>query len=444
MPEPTERTLWLLVLVAAVGALGLAAPPLGDAAPFLLAGVALGVVADFAWAGSPRRLEVRRRLPEAIVEGRPCELALELHSRGAVAAELTDTWPEAALAPGQDPHPTHAVALEPGAFTSVATSATFVRRGGHALGRVAVRTRGPLGLVRRRARLPLQAPVEVLPDIARIGARAERLLRGRDAEAGTRRRALRDGREFDSLREYQRGDDPRLVEWKQSARRGALIVKKLKPETRQDVVIAVDAGRHLSGAQAAVDGGEPRFDVAITAALTLAAAGLARGDRISFACFAADVLAWAPPATGRGALRRFADTSRQVRALAEEADYGELSRFLVARQKRRAMVCIVTDVLDEPSARGLAGAVALLRQRHLPVVLALGDPALARLAKAEVEGDDRVERLLPEAAARLLDHRRKGLAALEAAGAVVVDAQAPRAAALAVETYVTLKAQGRL
>lgn len=444
MIEPTERTLWLLVLVAAVGALGLAAPPIGDAAPFILAGVAMALSADFALAGSPRRLRVSRALPEQIVEGRACELALDVEATGAALAELTDTLPEGALVAGASPNPAHEVSLAPGGKARVTSLVTFVRRGAHRLGRVAVRTRGPLGLVRRRARLSLEAPLEVLPDIARIGARAERLLRGRDADAGTRRRALRDGREFDSLREYQRGDDPRLVEWKQTARRGALIVKKLKPETRQDLVIAVDAGRHLSGDQAAIDGGEPRFDVAITAALTLAAAGLARGDRISFACFAADVLAWAPPATGRGALRRFADTSRDVRALAEEADYGELARFLVARQKRRAMVCIVTDVLDEPSVRGLAGAVAMLRQRHLPVVLALGDPALARLAKSAPTGEGKAERLLPDAAARLLAHRKKGLAALEAAGAVVVDAHAPKAAAMAVETWVTLKAQGRL
>lgn len=444
MIEPTERVLWLLVLVAAIGALGVVAPPVGDAAPFVLAGAALALVADALLAGSPRRLSITRVLPEQIVEGRPCDLVLAVESRGAVDVELVDSLPAAALREDADQHPSHAVALGAAMSTHLATGVTFVRRGAHRLGRVAVRTRGPLGLVRRRARLPLDVDIEVVPDVARIGARAERLLRGKDAEAGSRRRALRDGREFDSLREYQRGDDPRLVEWKQTARRGQLIVKKLKPETRQDVVIAVDAGRHLAGTHDVVDGGEPRFDVAVTAALTLAAAGLSRGDRLSFACFAGDVLAWAPPAVGRGALRRFADTSREVRALAEEADYGALARFLVARQKRRAMVCIVTDVLDEPSVRDLAGAVAMLRGRHLPVVLALADPALTRVARAAPKGETKAERLVPEAATRLLAHRRKGLAALEAAGAVVVDAHAPRAAALAVETYVTLKAQGRL
>ena len=444
MIEPTERALWLLVMVAAVGALGLAAPAVGQAAPLVLAGVALAALVDVVLAGSPRRLKVRRVLPEQIGEGRACELALAVESRGAIDASLTDSLPEAALLEGESPNPCYRVVLGAGMLARPSSSTTFVRRGAHRLGRVAVRTSGPLGLVRRRARLELAADIEVLPDVARIGARAERLLRGRDADLGNRRRALRDGREFDSLRDYQRGDDPRLVEWKQSARRGSLVVKKLRPETRQDIIIAVDAGRQLSGVQAPADGGAPRFDVAITAALTLAAAGLARGDRISFACFSADVLAWVPPATGRGALRRFADSSRERRALAEEADYGELARFLVARQQRRAMVCIVTDVLDEPSVRGLAGAVAMLRRRHLPVVLALGDPALVRLARGSRDGDTKAERLVPDAAARLLAHRKKGLAALEAAGAVVVDAQAPMAAALAVETYVTLKAQGRL
>lgn len=444
MIEPTERTLWLLVLVAAVGALGLVAPPLGDAAPFVLAGALAAVLADQLLAGSPRRLTVQRLVPAHIVEGRPCELALAVDSTSSVEVQIVDSLPEGALAAGAEHQPTHSITLPPSSSTLLTTTVTFVRRGAHRLGRVAVRTRGPLGLVRRRARLPLQLDIEVLPDLARIGARAERLLRGRDAEAGSRRRLLREGRELDSLREYQRGDDPRLVEWKQSARRGQLIVKKLKPETRQDIVVALDAGRHLTGVHEVIDGGEPRFDVAVTAALTLAAAGLARGDRVAFACFAGDVLAWAPPATGRGALGRIADTSRQVRALAEEADYGALARFLVARQKRRAMVCVVTDVLDEPSVRGLAGAVAMLRRRHLPVVVALADAALPRLARAPAQGDTKAERLLPQAAAGLLAHRRRGLAALEAAGAVVVDAIAPRAAALAVETYATLKAQGRL
>jgi uncharacterized protein (DUF58 family) len=160
--------------------------------------------------------------------------------------------------------------------------------------------------------------------------------------------------------------------------------------------------------------------------------------------FAGDVVAYGAPSTGKGHLRRLAQAVNDVDSAPEEADYGEVASFLIARHKRRAMVCILTDVLDEPSVRGLATAVARLRGRHLPVVFALGDPALARLARAPAKSDLPVDIATPEAAARLLEHRRKGLAALKAAGAVVVDAPAPKAAALAVETYAQLKSAGRL
>ncbi len=437
MIEPTERALWWLVVVAAVGALGLGVPVIGDLAPVLLLGVLVAATVDALLAGSPRRIDVTRVLPEHIVEGRESPLSLELTATRPFRLEVIDSLPARALAEGDVVDRVHTLDLN--GEERVTTTATFVRRGKHALGRVALRTRGPLGLVRRRARLELHADIEVLPDVARIGARAERLLRGRD-EGSSQRRAPREGRELDSLRDYQRGDDPRLVEWKVSAKAGRLIVKKLRPETRQDVVIAVDAGRHLSGMLAREDGGEPRFDAAMTTALVLGAAGLSRGDRVGLLAFAGDVVAWCAPHEGKGHLRRLADATSGVESVAEEADYGEAARFLIARQKRRAMVVFLTDVLDEPSTRALAAAIARLRGRHLPVVVALGDPALTRLSRAHAAS----EPLVPVAAARLLDHRRKGMAALEAAGAVVVDAPAPKAAALAVESYVTLKAQGRL
>lgn len=440
MIEPTERVLWWLVLVAAVGALGLGVPAVGEAAPVLLLGVMLAVAIDALLAGAPASVRLTRTLPEHIVEGRPAALVLELMASRTLVLDVIESLPARALASGDAADRAHALRLPAGARARLTTMATFVRRGTHALGRVALRTRGPLGLVRRRARVTLAAELEVLPDLARVSVRAERLLRGRD-EGASQRRAPREGRELDSLRDYQRGDDPRLVEWKVSAKQGRLIVKKLRPETRQDVIIAVDAGRHLSGSLTREDGGEPRLDAAMTTALILAAAGLSRGDRVGLLAFAGDVVAWCAPHEGKGHLRKLADASNGVEAAPEEADYGEAARFLIARQKRRAMVVFLTDVLDEPSVRSLAAAVSRLRGRHLAVVVALGDPALTRLSRASAADD---LDLVPTAAARLLEHRKKGLAALVAAGAIVVDAPAPKGAALAVEKYLTLKAQGRL
>jgi uncharacterized protein (DUF58 family) len=157
---------------------------------------------------------------------------------------------------------------------------------------------------------------------------------------------------------------------------------------------------------------------------------------VGLCAFADAVRAWVEPRAGKGHLRRLADAVTDEQALAEEPDYGGAARFLLTRQKKRAMVVVVTDVLDEHGARALTGALGVLRKRHVPVVVALSDPSFARLAHAE--DADQAQRT---AATRILEHRRRALSALRAARAHVVDVPAPKAAALAVDAYVAAKAR---
>lgn len=443
--EPTERAVWALVGIAVLGLLGAALETLGGAALAAFLGLALGIVADAWLAGSPRTLLVERCGPDVWIQGVPTRIVRKIESRHRARLLLVDALPAAASEDGRGRELIDVVEVGENERVRVPAEVVLYRRGVHRFGRITVRTEGPLGLVRRRMRHEVPTTARVLPDLARIGARAERLLRGQDEGGARKKRAPKEGREFESLRGYQRGDDIRLIEWKASAKRGELVVRRLMPQTRQDVVVLLDTGRQLAGRHDAQDGGEPRLDVALAAALTLAAAALSKKDRVGFGAFAGEVRAFVPPGEGRGHLRRIAEAVNEHDALPEEADYGSAVRFLLARQKRRAMVVIVTDVLDEPSARALAAAVARLRGRHLPVVLAVGDPALHRLVREEAtEGEEPTTRAVSLAASRLLAHRRAALAALTAAGAVVVDAPAPRAAALAVQAYVGMKATGKL
>lgn len=448
MIEPTERAVWCLVAIAGVGTLGAAIPTLGEAALVGMVGFWGLLVADFLLAGSPRSFVIERELSEPVVQGAPAKVTRVIRGSRRALLELTDALPAACALDGRGEALEDRLVIEARETVRVTRELTLLRRGRHRFGRVTLRTRGPFGLVRRRARHVVDTEVRVLPDLARIGAQAERLLRGQDAEGARRKRGQREGRELESLREYQRGDDVRLIEWKASARAGTLIVKRLMPETRQDVIILVDTGRQLAGRHEPRDGAEPRLDVAVQTALTLAAAALSRGDRVGMLAFAGDVRSFAPGATGRGHIRRLAEALNECDALPEEADYAEAVRFLLARQKRRALIAFVTDVVDEPGARALASAVALLRGRHLPLVLAVGDPALLRLARGEHESEVDEGRLSPalleSAAERLKDHRKKALSAVASSGAIVVDAPAPRAAQLAVHAYRGIKGNGRL
>ena len=109
------------------------------------------------------------------------------------------------------------------------------------------------------------------------------------------------GTEFDSLREYVRGDDVRSIDWRATRAHGAirpsLVVRTWRPERDRRVVIVIDTGR-TSAARIA---DEPRIDTAFEAALLLAALATRAGDRVDLVVFDRRVRGRVQGASGRGA-----------------------------------------------------------------------------------------------------------------------------------------------
>lgn len=419
--EPTERFAWCLVVTALLGAVGAVVPGLGASSLYALCGLVALLVVDGLLCVSPRRVKLTRQLPDPVTAGVPAALLFTLESPRAARVQLSDTLPPATSG-GVTP-----VVLEVEARLSsrecviVRHDVTFFRMGNHVFGRIALRTLGPLGLIRLRVRIPLFTEVRVLPDLLQLARRAERAQRGRDGVGRRRAPVPQEGGELDSLREYQRGDDVRLVEWKASARARQLVVKRMVPETRREFMLVVDTGRQLVGARHEGLHIIPRLEDAATVALTLAAAALQRGDRVGLIAFAAEIRAYIPPSAGHAQLRRLAESLTSLHVVAEESDFQGALRFLCARQQRRARVIIVSDLIDDVGARALSAALPLLRGRHSALMFALGDPALMQSSRSSPgDGDiDHPWRRL--AAGRLVEQRRRGLAAVSAAGCQIVD-----------------------
>src|SRR5690606_40366291 len=97
------------------------------------------------------------------------------------------------------------------------------------------------------------------------------------------RKAVRrgEGREFESMRDYVRGDELRHISWTATARRSRLTTRQYQIEHDQTVVIAIDAGRLMTGRI----GGETKFDTAVHAALALMSACSKGGENCGIAVF---------------------------------------------------------------------------------------------------------------------------------------------------------------
>ncbi|WP_027004743.1 DUF58 domain-containing protein [Conexibacter woesei] len=318
------------------------------------------------------------------------------------------------------------------ATTQLHAQLTPLRRGRHALPGVATRTRGPLGLGawQRRAATGA-ADLTVYPDLPAARRLALAVREGRYRDAGIRTRGpVGLGTEFERVRDYLPDDDIRQVNWRATARLGRPMSNQHRVEQDQEIVIVLDVGR-LMAAPLGTD--RTRLDTALDAATALALVADELGDRAGALAFDDRIRRRIRPgrAAGDDVIRATFDLEPSER----DSDY-ELA-FRTVGGGKRALVVVLTDLLDTAAARALTDAVPVLTRRHAVVVASARDPDVEQLAES---GDPN----LTTAAQALLTARTQAAAALTGAGATVVEARPDRLAAACVRAYLRAKSRRRL
>ena len=322
------------------------------------------------------------------------------------------------------------------------------RRGREAggAGGFVVDSTGPLGLGRHRMQVPLPWEVVVYPPLVSVRLRASvaEALRRRDVGLKSIRR-LGEGRLFESLREWVPGDDLRHIDWKATARRAKVITRQYEAERRQQVLLVLDAGRLMT---AEVAGGGPggsgvsRLDYAVQAALELAYAAAQHDDNVGIMTFADGVQHFVAPERGRAGVRGVMDVLAEVQPKLVEPDYPGAFRYLAARNRKRALTVLFTDVIDRFASDALVANVATLRPRHLPLAVTLRNSELDAAAMQRPATPRDAYR--KAAAEELLHAREEALGHMRRAGVLVIDVTPERAAQAVVAKYLDLKRRGTL
>jgi uncharacterized protein (DUF58 family) len=312
-------------------------------------------------------------------------------------------------------------------------------RGKSAGGRLYLRLLGPWGLVWRQTRRELPWQATVYPNLVGASLRSLPTQAQRRREAGFRNvRRLGEGRLFESLKEWVPGEDTRTIDWKATARRGKVMARQYEDERRQQVLLVIDAGRMLT---AEVDG-RARLESVVEAALHLAHSAEEHDDNIGLMVFADEVQQFIPPARGRRALRAILDALASIQGKLVEPDYPAAFAYLAARNRKRALTVLFTDVIDRTASEALVAQIGTLRPRHLPLAVALRDPGLERLATARPATT--AEAFERAAAEELLQSREEALADMRSRGVLVLDVPPAGASAAVVDQYNRLKRRGVL
>ncbi len=435
MPVPTRR----LALLAAALSAAVLVVPLGLPSALLVVDGLLLLVAAVDWrlAPSPSSLGVDRQLPAVLPLGGAGAVTWRVQNPGgrAVTVGLADDLAPSLAAGGRRAH----LVVPAGGSASAGTTIRPTRRGRFEPSGVTLRVEGPLGLVARQATVSLPAVLRVHPRYRSREQAELRIERARILEIGLRSAKGRgSGTEFEALRDYSVDDETRRIDWSATARTGRPIVRTYRSERNQTVLCLLDLGRTMAARVEDV----PRVEHAMDAVMMLTHVAGRLGDRVGLLAFDAAVRAVVPPRGGPHQLRRVTEAMYDLEPVLVESDHRLAYGTALGRFRRRSLVVLSTELAEQALDETLLPALPLLLRDHLVVIASVVDPAVARWAAASPE--DAGDAYRRAAAITALEERRRVVARLRGMGATVVDAAPGDLAPRLTDTYLKVKATGRL
>lgn len=215
---------------------------------------------------------------------------------------------------------------------------------------------------------PAQTPPEkeLLKKVRQINIRSRRMVN--DVMAGEYQSAFKGrGMEFDMVREYQEGDEERMIDWNVTARFGQPYVKSYVEERELTVIFLVDisaSGQFGSEKQL-------KKEVATELCAVLAFNAIKKNDRIGLILFSDQIELYIPPKKGKTHVLRVIRELLYFQPRHHRTSIHSALDFLNRVNRRRAVVFLVSDFLDKDYFKNLN----LTSKRHDLVAVEIVDPS---------------------------------------------------------------------
>lgn len=429
---PTRRLAYLLslgLLVAIfVGAQSILWA-LGVDAVLLI--IALADVFSFRTAGA---LACRREIPRvaSIRQRHAATLHLAWPGRFPLRVEVRDDVPNEC----DSQHDMQELAIAPVSRSSYTYEFRPKKRGAYTWQYVYCRMRSWLGLWRRQWRLPVESTVHVYPDMKQLAEYAVLARTNRLSLIGVRRtRRTGQDNEFEQLRDYTLDDNYKHIDWRATARRNKLTVRDYQLNQSQRLMFLVDCGRMMVNE---VDG-LSLLDYSLNSLLMLAYVALHRGDSVGMLCFSDVIHSYVPPRGGPAQMNRLLHASFDRFPTLVESRYDEAFLHLASHCRKRTMVILVTNVIDDVNAEQVRQYLRANVGRHLAMGVFLRDHHLFDPLQSPPRSE--LELFRQAAAAEIATWRHQVLTDLWHQGVRALDVFPEQMTAPLINEYLKVKAQ---
>ena len=384
--------------------------------------------------GTNRGIEVSRSIPRTCSLGVPLssELVVENRSsmtlRGRVKDDLPDNFE---CSPSE-----HDLQLAPMGRLTASSKLTPGKRGAFELQFVYLQFYSPLRLWKRQLRLPLKNPLNVYPDLKQLSDYALLAKTNRLSLIGVRKtRRIGQDSEFERLRDYSRDDNYRHMDWRSTARRRKLTVRQFQNDQSQRVIFLLDCGRMMTNER----DGYTLLDHALNSTLMMAYVALSQGDAVGMLCFSDTIHSYIPPRGGSSQMNRLIQAGFDQFPRLVESRYDQAFLYLSNHCKRRSLVVLATNVIDEVNGASVVDYLGNINGQHLPLGILLRDREMFDAADAPDGGDFQMYRAA--AAADILLWRDQVVKDLTHRGVLVVDSFPDELTAPLINQYLEVKAK---
>ncbi|MCC6509225.1 MAG: DUF58 domain-containing protein [Pirellulaceae bacterium] len=386
---------------------------------------------------SLKSLSVQRTMARVASLGgwHPVELALSYRGARSLRLQLTD---DAANGLVIDP-PLHRCLLAPHTRTTLSHRLLPSQRGEFTLEQVYLSLLSKLGLWQRLRTLPVPGILHVYPNIQQIGEYALLARTGRLSQIGVRK-TRRAGQEnnFERLRDYQEDDNYKHIDWRSTARRQKLTVKQFQADQSQRIIFLLDCGRMMTNQYQDLS----LVDYSLNSILLLSYVALSQGDSVGMICFSDHVHNYVPPVGGKRQMNRLLHAGFNQFPRLVQSRFDNAFLYLSTHCRRRSLVVLVTNVIDQVNADQVQNYMGNLIGCHLPLLVLLRDHSLFQFADNPAPDESVLYR--SAAASQLLLWRHQVIRRMQAGGCLALDVFPEEMTSPMVNKYLEIKAQHML
>ncbi|MCT4604541.1 MAG: DUF58 domain-containing protein [Marinisporobacter sp.] len=308
------------------------------------------------------------------------------------------------------------------------------KRGAFSFEEIYIRRLGRLGLIKKDLLIKNNKEYKVYPSLKNLKKYHMMLKKDYFLSSGNKLvKKKSDGREFESLREYVRGDDIRKINWVKTARENKLMINQYEPENNKHIHILLDAGRTMSYRVNEYS----KLDLAINAAVFLSDVVCHNKDQSGLMVFNTKVDTFVKPSKGDHHRNTILEALYHVEGTKLTSNYDEVLFYLASKEKRRSLICIFTDMDTLQEVYYIEKGLEYITRKHEVVMFLVKDEKLDEAMGIEV--NNQKDAFVKGIGYKMKNERKRIIKSLNRKGVICIECDQEDIIYKAVNEYMRIK-----